>query len=377
MKTIIPVLLAVCLLAGALVATPALAGDSSLIRVTFLTPSPTTRYPFWDDYVSFMKVAATSLGIDLTVLEAKGRFEVVDNARAVLESASKPDYLMYIYQAENTRDVLNMAEKAGGRSIITNTDVYPKERLFAGFPRQRYDHWIGHILPDDAMAGTVLAERLVKAWRQQKQLGPDDIVRVMGLGGNLDATASVYREKGLRSFIERRPNVVLDRYVLCDWDKEVAFEKSVRLMEIYPRTGVYWAANDHIAAGVLMAAEAQGLRPGEDIITGGMDWSAQGIEAVRAGRMEVTLGGHFMEGAWALIMAYDYHHGNDFADFGLVQHSQMRAIDATNIETYLSLLDRANWEKIDFKAFTRTDNPGLEEYDFSPDAVLRVLGCRP
>ena len=51
----------------------------------------------------------------------------------------------------------------------------------------------------------------------------------------------------------------------------------------------------------------------------------------------------------------------------------MRLIDKGNLKTYLPVLDRANWEKIDFKRFTRTHNKRLTKYDFSPEAVARQL----
>ena len=39
--------------------------------------------------------------------------------------------------------------------------------------------------------------------------------------------------------------------------------------------------------------------------------------ALRSGRLAALAGGHFMSGAWVLVMLYDYHHGHDFADESL------------------------------------------------------------
>ena len=38
---------------------------------------------------------------------------------------------------------------------------------------------------------------------------------------------------------------------------------------------------------------------------------------MRTGELSALAGGHFMAGAWALVMLYDYAHGVDFASEGL------------------------------------------------------------
>ena len=41
------------------------------------------------------------------------------------------------------------------------------------------------------------------------------------------------------------------------------------------------------------------------------------------GELSALAGGHFLCGAWALVMIHDYHHGRDFKDLGLMQQQGM------------------------------------------------------
>ena len=129
------------------------------IRVVLLSPAPLDQGGFWNDYITFMDTAATSLGIELKIVGAKDRYEVVENGAHAMSGPQKPDYLVYIYQAQASLEVLAMAEKAGVKSFITNTDVFPGERHKAYFPRERFKQWIGHIFPDDKLASQHLSQK--------------------------------------------------------------------------------------------------------------------------------------------------------------------------------------------------------------------------
>ena len=343
------------------------------IKVTFISPSPRTKYPFWNDYISFMETAADSLGIELTVLEATSRYDILDKAHNVLNAQEKPDYLSFIYLAQSSLAVLRLAEEQGVKSVIANTDVTDDERAAAGKPRGRFRHWIGHIFPDDRLAGYQLAAELMDRGGDLGLRTEDGTLRILGVGGNLTASSAIDRRKGLEQALDEDSDVKLDRFVLAKWHRDIACEKTKILLQLYKESRIVWAVNDNTAFGVLDAMKHCGLVPGRDCLTGGIDWSPDGIEAVKDGQMLLTIGGHFMEGAWVLVLLYDYHHGVDFASSGVTMHSQMRTIDRDTLDTYLPVLDRANWGDIDFKHFTKTHNQDLTEYDFSPDAVVNEL----
>ena len=53
---------------------------------------------------------------------------------------------------------------------------------------------------------------------------------------------------------------------------------------------------------------------GVDVVVGGLNWSGGAVERVLKGEMIVTHGGHFLGGAWAMVVLRDYHDGRDFAE---------------------------------------------------------------
>jgi len=352
---------------------PPISAAQTPIKVAFLSPGPQGKQPFWTELAAFMQAAADDLGMDLEVVYANHRFEVEENARWIAHRKDRPDYLVYIYQATSTRNMLPMLEEAGIRSVIINTDTIPLERALVGLPREKYAQWIGHIYPDDLLAGRMLADCLIREGIDKGLTDNDRRLHIVGIGGSRDTTSGTYRMDGLLQALGDNPRAVLDRFVWADWEREKARVKTLALLDYHPDARVYWAVHDHTALGILDAVEGLGIKAGKNFLTGGIGWSAECIEAVRDGRMEAAIGGHFMDGAWALIMILDYHNGHDFAAPDPVLKSEMRLLDRTNLDKYLPLLDRDNWKKIDFKRFTRTHNPRLRQYEFNPDAVVRQL----
>lgn len=323
-----------------------------------------------------MKTAARSLDIDLSVVVADNRYDVTDGVRQVVYSPAKPGYLVIIYQAESTITSLKIAQDAKVKTLLVNTGVMSQEQDLVGQPREKYPFWIGHIYPDDALAARHLAQRLIQRAQQLNLHAPDGNIHLLGIGGNLLATSSIFRKRGLFQALEEHPDVTLDRFVLGYWLRETSCDKTSQLLALHKEASVVWAINDYTALGVLDAMELNGLTPGKDILTGGIDWTPECIEQVQMGRIEASIGGHFMEGAWALIMLLDYHSGHDFADPDPTLRSEMRVIDRETMDDYLPIIDRNNWARIDFKRFSKTHNPELTGYDFSPDAVVNQLTRR-
>ena len=78
-----------------------------------------------------------------------------------------------------------------------------------------------------------------------------------------------------------------------------------------PQIRVLWCANDSMALGALAAAVEAGRRPGEDLLIGGVDLVDRALAEVAAGRLEVSIGGHLVDGARALLLLHDHHQKRD------------------------------------------------------------------
>ena len=150
----------------------------------------------------------------------------------------------------------------------------------------------------------------------------------------------------------------------------MASQKTESLLRRYPNISVVWAASDFLSFGALEGAKKQAGESSERLVSGGIDWTNEGQQAVSNRNMTATVGGHFMEGGWALVLLHDYHHGKDFEKpLGLQIKTKMSALDENNIGPYLQSFGTNDWSKINFKQFSRVYNPELKEYTFNLDNV--------
>lgn len=96
--------------------------------------------------------------------------------------------------------------------------------------------------------------------------------------------------------------------------------------------------------------------------------------------MTALAGGHFIAGAFGLVMLYDYHHGRDFIDEGLELNRPMFILlNKEEARHFQMLFGQMNFDKVNFRKFSKVLNPLLKKYDFSfrqlliqtPQAVSR------
>jgi hypothetical protein len=119
-----------------------------------------------------------------------------------------------------------------------------------------------------------------------------------------------------------------------------------------------------MAFGAMQSWEKRGGKPGVDAWFSGINTSTEALNAVKSGRLTALAGGHFIAGAWALVMLYDYHHGRDFADEGLeLNRSMFAQFDAVLADRYLERFGRG-FQGVDFRRFSKVLNPKLKRYDF-------------
>jgi len=125
-----------------------------------------------------------------------------------------------------------------------------------------------------------------------------------------------------------------------------------------------------MALGAIDAVIKRNKRPGENIFVGGLNWSTEALEKIVNGTMVTSIGGHFMQGAWAMVLIHDYHKGLDFEDLGFEFTAPMTVIDQTNVARYLEIFGDQNWDKIDFKKFSRWENKPQKIYQFQLTKIL-------
>src|SRR5262249_22831549 len=161
---------------------------------------------------------------------------------------------------------------------------------------------------------------LVEASRRNRWVSADGKVHLLALAGDEKTPNSITRTSGFTSFVQAQPDVVLDRLLFANWNAAEAETLADRYFGWAQRSGIrpagVWAANDPIALGAMKAMEKNGLVAGRDLGVVGLNWSPEALDAVKAGRMILTDGGHFFEGGWSMVLLRDHADGCDFAQGG-------------------------------------------------------------
>ena len=343
------------------------------IHVVFLNPAA-QDYWFWHMITDFMQASADDLNIKLEVLynEPKwNHFLTIRQAEEVVKRKNPPDYILTGNEKGSAGGVIRVAQQAGVKVFVFNNGfVDPVDIEHYGKPREKYSMWIGQLIPNNFSAGYQIAKTLITQAMNKKLVTEDSKLHLAALAGAFNTHASTERVKGLEAAVTEHQGIVqLVQIVPGDWTEKTAEKKSLSLLNRYPNIGAVWGANDVTAFGAMTSARAIGKEPGVDIIFGGCGWSAEAIEKVHQNTLATTVGGHFMDGGWALVMLYDYHHGRDFNDD--IFSPNMYAIDSRNVEQYLTVFGKQDWSKIDFRQFSKTLNPKVKSYDFSLEAVLK------
>jgi ABC-type sugar transport system substrate-binding protein len=316
---------------------------------------------------TFMEDSAANLGIELETVYGKRNYVTSHHlASKIFNRSPRPDYLILINENDLGRALLPQADRLGIRTILINEGIPERERKFFGQPGERFRNWFCEFTPDDRQAGRLLASELIRVRRLQG----DPKINIVGLSGTVKTTSSALRVEGLRDAVANHSGVKIRQVVPAYWDIDQAAKITAGLLKRYPETDIVWAASDGMAYGAVRALQAAGLHPGKDILTGGIDWTEFSFTEIKKGTFTATVGGHFMDGGWALVMIYDDYHHNLKAFSG---KSHFSLINQRNLAAFQPFFSSNNWAGIDFKSFSHTLNPTLRHYDFSFAAVLKQL----
>jgi ABC-type sugar transport system substrate-binding protein len=362
--------LAVAVLVG--IAPAAWGGD---IRVGFIDPSDPP--PFWNLIDTTMRAAAAELGIDADIRQTGpySRDKAIALAREFLGESPPLDYLITSNNLSVGGEIIKLADAAHVKMMFLNGDLPQKDWAEYGEPRTKYPNWLGGINPDHEGAGYGIGAAILTEAARLKTNRP---LKILALAGDLETLPSTERVRGLKRAIDVMTkllgpgSVELVDVRYLDWSAKTA-EASVReFIKTGPRIDALWAANDPMALGAITALREGGYQPGKDVLVGGLNWSQEAVERVLNGEMFVTYGGHFLLGAWAMVVLRDHHDGRDFAEEDVRLQIPMGAIDLPIARRFPDI-GKVDWRQIDFTKFSKTRNPAVRRYEFTPDAVLSQL----
>jgi ABC-type sugar transport system substrate-binding protein len=325
---------------------------------------------FWRDFLGFMETASKQLGLEFEVHLAENDRELMKRQlRKATTGAGRVDAVIFQNFKKCGQDLLKIADDAGVPAFLVNAGVGQSY----GAPRKRHANWLGTMESDGEAAGYALACLLADETKTRGLLDEGGKVHMIALAGIVSDAGSSDRVQGLQRAVAERGDIVLHQVVPTDWSREEAKRKAAVLLERFPTTASVWAASDPLALGAVESAKTLGRKPGEDLLLGGFDWTREALEAVESGELYTTIGGHFMEGGWVLVLLHDYFEGRDFAKKQLVFRTPMRPITKVNVGRFSPVISSADWGRFDFLKLT---NPA-EQYTFDPVETLTKLGPKP
>lgn len=351
---------------------------AAALTVAFVNPGKKDEI-YWLTASQAMQSAAASLGIRLEVFYAeRDHLRQVDIVRALADrpARERPDYVVIGNEKRMGGAQLKIAADAGIKVFFAYSTILPEDRPEFGAPREKYKGWIGSLLPRAEDAGYLTAKALIARGLREKRLAPDGKLHLVAIAGDRSTESSLLRNAGMERAVREEPAAVLDQVIYADWRQDIAEEKAQELFVRYPHAELVWAGNDLMAFGAMKALESKGGKPGKDKLFSGVNTSAQAMRDIIDGRMEALAGGHFMCGAWALVLIHDHANGKDFAGEGLELVQPMFSLFDPALARRFMERFQDGVPKMDFRAYSKVHNPKLKRYDFSFAQLLKNDGAR-
>lgn len=329
--------------ASLLVATAALAENPDIGVIV-----PTLDAQFWNSYVSFMQKGADELGVDLVVLNADNKPDQMIKSLEDLV-AQGVDGIIYTPYWATAVPGLMLAKDASIPVILTDS--------YADFSPQdpNFPNYLAFVGPSDRDAGKQMAEALFASLTPAAD-GKKYIAAVNGTAGT---SVAIDRRAGLQDALDAAPDVVLVGEVDGNFVRDTSQAVFESLWQGNPNIQGVWAANGGTATGVMAAISAAGKTPGTDIMVVAMDLNPENVDAVEQGTLLFDIGGHWLQGGFALTMMYDHLNGKDLSaeqanvKLGLLpltqdRVAQFRSDFPEGVPVY------------DFKEHSRTYNPAAK-----------------
>ncbi|MBB3139410.1 ABC transporter substrate-binding protein [Halomonas organivorans] len=364
-------MLVLACLAPLCLSSPTAADASAPIHVRFVNPGFASG-GFWRSVSETMRAAAEQLGLSLEISYGEREWpRMRANAEAAIASPSPPDYLILVNEHGQAADLVRAADARGVPTLLLLNTLTDRQVARVGRAGQELPCWLGSLTPDNERAGHEMATALFDAARG---LSPQPgRIALMTLAGDVATPASQARLAGLDRALAAAPDVDERRRLVVDWSYDEAYRRIDTWLSTQRRFDAIWAANDPIALGAMAAAERHGLMAGRDYAVVGMNWSTAALARVNDGEMTLTHGGHFLAGAWAMVLLHDLHHGIPITAETTQLHFPMAALRAPIPGALQEILTQRQWSRIDFRRFSRYHHPERTGYDFSLAALQAAI----
>jgi len=260
---------------------------------------PSLGHEFWNNCLKFMQQGATELGIELTVMNAE---DSGDKAAKYIEDAIAMgvDGIIFVPYFDLGKKALEDTKNAN--IPIVFIDCYLPDIA----PQTTYPNYIAYVGPSDFDSGYMMGKTLIDSI-------PADAngKKVVGVvNGTPGSTVAIDRRAGLQKALdEAGDSVKVAGEVVGNFVRDTSQTVTESMLQGNPDIKGIWAANGGTATGVMSAIKTLGLTPGKDIQVVGMDLNPENVTAVENGELLFDVGGHWLQGAFAMNILNDYLNG--------------------------------------------------------------------
>lgn len=351
---------------------PASGWAASKYRIGFFIPDDT---PFWSRVALFAKAAAKDLDVDITVFDADAdRILITRQFNRALQPDEKFDALIFPNFLTTASVMIESCELQKMPCILYNSDVDGATKLKLDGPGKSSGYWVAQLIPDDEGSAVSITKELL-AIARGAQVNGLSLVAVNGY--RADAPA-IKRERGLRKVLAGQDSLRLNQIFYTNWSEEEAYERTLGFLPRYPDTNIIWSANYRTTEGILRALATTNRKPGVDVFINSYDIDPISLQNIESGSIAVAAGGHYVEGAWSVVMAYDYLMGQRYTPEDAVIYTPLLIVKKSNLSLVRQALvqlenNPETLDKADFSRFSLVRNPQLKKYSFSLESVLSEI----
>jgi len=332
-------------------------------QVLFLNPGGIGD-PFFQKMTDFMYLAAEDLDIDLEVIYCdRNHIKLETELLNAIDREVKPEYLLLINEKNAVAPYLSKVDSAEIYYYLFNEGVLVDDTTQNKDASGSSPYWLGELLPNDYNAGELLAEQLYTMCESEQN--GNDSVSVIGLAGVIATSSSITREQGFADFFEEKSNTTIHQVVPAYHDREKAIIVTSGLLDRYGTVDLIWAASDIMALGAYEACGSESLP-----VIGGVDWSDEAIESIEQGRLSVSVGGHFLDGARVLLSIAQMKQQGDRRRAYQLYRSSFSIITESNhaqFSPFFGSLEK--WHSVDFSQFIE---PTIVPEEIPADLFLKA-----
>jgi ABC-type sugar transport system substrate-binding protein len=297
MKRVVTVLLAMTFVLGMLLGcAQAEVTPARTFRIGIIVPTLSAQ--FWNNCVEFARKGAQELGCEVVILNADNKADQINRYLEDAISAGVDGLLFVPYWGAGRRAVIE-THNAGIPIMMIDCFIDDLE------PQAEFPNYIGFIGPNDEDSGYRMAKALFDATEPAED-GKKYIGVIQGTPGT---TVAILRERGFDRALAEADDVVVVGRVSGNFVRDESQSAMEDLFQAHPNIKGVWCANGGTATGAMTAIKNAGKVPGKDVVFVAMDLNPENVEAVAAGELLFDIGGHWLQGGFALTMMFDHLNG--------------------------------------------------------------------